>query len=477
MAKETKFHELKGVEVFDVGEWNGKKWTDEDLDEMVENFNELKATYDFPGKISHDESQGLVKAEGLPAIAYMEDLYRKGTKLVADFGRVPDVAYELLKNGAYRKVSAEIYEKVQLNGKWYKNVLSAVAWLGGQIPAVGSLSDALALYQRAGARALTFEGDARRTIVTFDTVLEELDDEAAKLEADLADLAERAKNATKGTRGAPAFRTFLGETLAKLRGLRKSKNAIGEDTSAEVRRTAIEKALRDQFGGYPYVVETFEDYAIVDRDGRYWQIPYAINDAGEVVLSAGDEVERTWRPKNAGPSGEEEADMATTKAVLAALGLPDTATDEQIVAAVNGLKAAKADHSATDVRVTQLETDLKTLREENGTLKSEFATRDANDAVKAAIEGHKILPAQEEWAKTYALKDLAGFKAFVEKAPEVFEAGERGSAGAAPDPKSEISQFQAKVAEKVKAGKNVDEAQREVAAEEPELFAAIRARR
>lgn len=37
-----------------------------------------------------------------------------------------------------------------------------------------------------------------------------------------------------------------------------------------------------------------------------------------------------------------------------------------------------------------------------------------------------------------------------------------------------IEQFQAKVAEKVKAGATVENAQREVAAEEPELFAAIR---
>lgn len=474
MAKETKFHDLKGVEVFDVGKWNGHEWTDEDLDEMVANFAELKPTYDFPAKLGHGDAQELVKAEGLPAAAWIKKLYRKGTKLVADLERLPDKIYELVKNGAYKQVSAEIYEKVQLNGKAYKNVLSAIAFIGGEIPAVGTLDDILALYQRADPHLVTFESGARRTIVSFTTKLEDLEDledEAASLEADLEELAERAKAATKGTRSAPAFRTFLSETLSKLRGLRKSKNAVGDDTSAEAVRSAIEKALRDQFGGNPYVVETFTDYVIVDREGRYWQTPYAINDAGEVTLSPGAEVERTWRPKNAGKPGEEEADMATAKAVLAALGLPETADEQAQLAAIDGLKATKTtNNSATDERITKLEAS-------NAKLEGELAKRDATSAVDDAIRAHKLLPAQQEWATEYAAKDPTGFKAFVEKTPELFRSGELGSSTAGPDPKSEVAQFQAKVAEKVKAGATVENAQRAVAAEEPELFAAVRALR
>lgn len=477
MAKTTKFHDIKGVEVFDVGKWNGRDWTDEDLDEMVENFAELAPTYDFPAKLGHGDAQELLKAEGLPAAAWIKKLYRKGTKLAADLERVPEKLYELVKNGAYKQVSAEIYEKVQLNGKAYKNVLSAIAFLGGEIPAVGTLDDILALYQRADPHVLAVDGAARRTIVSFATKVEDededdLEDDAVKLEADLESLAERAKAATKGTRGAPAFRTFLTETLSKLRGLRKAKNAIGDDTSAEVLRSAIEKALRDQFGGYPYVIETFTDYVVVEREGRYWQTPYAISTAGEVELSPGVEVERTWRPKNnAGPTGEEEADMATTKAVLAALGLPENADEQAQLAAIDGLKATKTtNNSATDDRITKLEAS-------NATLVAELAKRDATSAVDGAITSHKLLPAQKDWALEYASKDPAGFQAYVEKTPEVFKTTELGGAGDAPETKSDVAAFQAKVAEKVKAGATVENAQRDVAAEEPELFAAIRARR
>lgn len=41
-----------------------------------------------------------------------------------------------------------------------------------------------------------------------------------------------------------------------------------------------------------------------------------------------------------------------------------------------------------------------------------------------ALKAGKITPAQEEWAKSYALKDLDDFKAFVEKAPQVVPMGE-----------------------------------------------------
>lgn len=52
-------------------------------------------------------------------------------------------------------------------------------------------------------------------------------------------------------------------------------------------------------------------------------------------------------------------------------------------------------------------------------LEEKLADRDAEEAVELALKGGKITPAQRAWAKEYALKSPDGFKAFLEKAPQV----------------------------------------------------------
>ena len=43
-----------------------------------------------------------------------------------------------------------------------------------------------------------------------------------------------------------------------------------------------------------------------------------------------------------------------------------------------------------------------------------------------ALKAGKITPAQREWAKGYALKNLEDFRGFVEKAPQVVPMGDVG---------------------------------------------------
>jgi hypothetical protein len=501
----TKFFDLPGIQIFDVGTWNGKEWSDEDLDEMVANFIELSAAgYDFPGKLGHG-AQELLDREDLPAAAYIKRMYRMGTKLVADFTRVPEKVKTLLELQAYRTVSAEIYDKVQLLGKTYRNVVSAVAFLGGDIPAVGTLDDALALYDHASSRqplgALRFSQlqGAHREFVSWNPKEERVkqtkhaagdetvDDEAATLEKDLAKLAERASLATKGRTGAPQFRAFLRETMAKLRAMTSSKksNNTPTDTSLDEMREIVAAALRDQFGsgldGYmPYPYELYADYVIASKDGEFFKVTYAIGDDEDVTFGTPVEVEQVWQESkepgenpadaasmnSAGNTGKED-DMAITKTLATALGLPENADEPAVLKAIEGLKGTNTTLTA---RVEKLEADGK--------------TRDATEAVGAAIKAHKILPAQKDWAQSYAAADPAGFKAFVEKAPEVLDTSEKGSAADAAEPRSEVATFRAKVAEKVKAdtreidyGQKVTDAQRAVSVEEPELYAAIRTRR
>jgi hypothetical protein len=85
---------------------------------------------------------------GSPALGYIERLYRKGNKLLADIGSIPRKFYELIKAGSYRRVSAEVYwnYKDEKTGRLFPKVLKAVAFLGAEIPAVTNLDAVTGLY-------------------------------------------------------------------------------------------------------------------------------------------------------------------------------------------------------------------------------------------------------------------------------------------------------------------------------------------
>lgn len=130
---------IDGVEVFAVGEWNGDNYTTEDLDIMVDAFQETSETFTPPLKFGHDDNQTILQQDGLPAAGWISNLRRMGEKLIADFVDIPKQVFELIKNKAYDTVSAEIFWDAKVNGVSYKRVLSAVALLGADVPAVTNL--------------------------------------------------------------------------------------------------------------------------------------------------------------------------------------------------------------------------------------------------------------------------------------------------------------------------------------------------
>ena len=78
-------HRIQSVEIFSIGEWNGDGYKAEDLDEMVRAFEENKEHVRPFLKLGHSEDQRLLEAEGMPAAGWVESVYRKGDKLMADF--------------------------------------------------------------------------------------------------------------------------------------------------------------------------------------------------------------------------------------------------------------------------------------------------------------------------------------------------------------------------------------------------------
>lgn len=138
-----KLEELDAVEIFAAGTYYNETYTEDDIDEIVKNTNELieARKHDPPGKLGHDDDQAFAKESGLPAIGWVKKLYRKGNLMLADFAEVPSMVVEAIKKGLYKKVSAEIYmepsskREFGITGK----VLRAVAFLGADVPKVKGL--------------------------------------------------------------------------------------------------------------------------------------------------------------------------------------------------------------------------------------------------------------------------------------------------------------------------------------------------
>lgn len=112
--------------------------------------------------------------------------------------------------------------------------------------------------------------------------------------------------------------------------------------------------------------------------------------------------EKKEEPKPGAEGGEE---LVANSTILSLLGLKETARTEDVAAAITGLKAAP------DV--------VKELT----ALKEKMEQKEASEAVSDALKAGKLAAAQKDWATEYALKDLKGFQAFVEKAPVVVPMG------------------------------------------------------
>lgn len=153
-------HELKGREIFAVGTWNGIDFVEEDLDELISNFDKLKENFKVPLKFGHDEDH----KDGQPAIGWVSRIFKEGGKLFADFTDMPKVVYDAVQAKLYRTISVEILLKALIGGEKFYNVLDAVALLGADRPAVSGLADLNALLAKrtgfTGGHRVAFETNA-----------------------------------------------------------------------------------------------------------------------------------------------------------------------------------------------------------------------------------------------------------------------------------------------------------------------------
>lgn len=138
--------EIDKAEIFAVGNWNGVNITEATLDNIVENFERLREYIDIPIKLGHDDDQPLT--DGMPALGWVSKVWRDGKKLFAAFSDVPDIVAEAINKKLYKYVSIELAQGAELDGENIGDVMTAVALLGAELPAVKSIA-ALSKYMTA----------------------------------------------------------------------------------------------------------------------------------------------------------------------------------------------------------------------------------------------------------------------------------------------------------------------------------------
>jgi hypothetical protein len=140
---------ISNLEIFGAGQHNAMSGkiniTEADLDDMVTAFNELNGSNIVKPhlKLGHTDAQKWFgQKDGIPALGWIEKVWRIGGKLFADIANVPEALIDLIRQGRYHNVSAEVYwdAGIEHKGKKFNRVLSAVSLLGVEMPAVKDLA-------------------------------------------------------------------------------------------------------------------------------------------------------------------------------------------------------------------------------------------------------------------------------------------------------------------------------------------------
>lgn len=136
-------HEDVEMEIFRSGSYGDKgTWSDADLQQIADDYRaellEAPLTFDH--------------AQVGPAYGWVSRIRREGDRLVAALKGVPDTVRQLVRSGAYKRRSVELFRKLPQTGRPY---LRAVSLLGAATPEVKGLRD------------VCFSADAESTAVEF----------------------------------------------------------------------------------------------------------------------------------------------------------------------------------------------------------------------------------------------------------------------------------------------------------------------
>lgn len=214
-----------------------------------------------PIKLGHNEDQPLT--DGQPALGWVSRVYREGDKLLADFTDMPTAVYEMVKTGLYRFVSVELLKNVQAGTREIPWVLDAVALLGADQPAVGTLNDlqSLTMARRSALRArarVAFKRDIK-FFSTGDTKTMDEDKVKALLKQQKDELTASFTSQINAVKTESAQALEAEREKTRKAEIERHRDAIKSKFESAVKAEAIKPAVREQF----YKLTRVEDDAAV----------------------------------------------------------------------------------------------------------------------------------------------------------------------------------------------------------------------
>jgi len=140
---------IQNLEIFGAGSHSAQTGrvtvSESDLDQIVDAFNSLNGTNIVKPhlKLGHTDAQNWFgQKDGIPSLGWITRVWRQGTKLLADINDVPDSLLDMIRSKRFHNVSAEVFwdAPIEHEGRRFSRVLSAVAILGVEMPAVKDLA-------------------------------------------------------------------------------------------------------------------------------------------------------------------------------------------------------------------------------------------------------------------------------------------------------------------------------------------------
>jgi hypothetical protein len=292
------------AEIFAVGKWNGFDITQQMLVDLANNFTRLSEYVDVPLKFGHNDEQPLT--DGQPALGWVSKVWVEGEKLFAQFTDIPEIVYNAIEKKQYKNVSIEALFDVEHKGVQYGTVLTAVALLGVDMPAVNTLKD-LTTYMTANNLAFTSHATFSKKPFKHseDHTMGMTAEEQAEFDRLKAENKAKDDLLAKAATESAGFKAKVAEKDAEIDNLKKTedeakftaaKNTVEADLEDLVKENKITPAQRDNLtkdltaetiGNVEFTIKTLKDNSKVDDKNE--QGKHTKTDEDE-NLSADDQV-------------------------------------------------------------------------------------------------------------------------------------------------------------------------------------------
>lgn len=339
MAKKT---EDLTVELFAVGKWNGMPFDQTDLKSIAAAFHILGDNLRVPLKMGHNDDQPFT--DGQPALGWVTDLWEEGSKLFGKFSDVPGIVQKAFEKKLYRNVSIELEFGVEYKQQFFPYVLSGVALLGADIPAVNTLADLMAYMSKPTGGELKFSKKLTFTAITNQPVEDDIMPEKTEAQK-LAE--EQAKFTREKAEHDAAVAKFEAEKKQRAEEEARAKfNKARTDFTTKlddlVKDEVITPAQRDKFLG---------DFR--EDDGVISSLNYTVDSLRE-VFTKGEEQKKSGDTKKGEHTQSKTGDDKEDK------GEEGMTPDRIVLKRVNKLRAGNSslDFSAAKRMVLEDDTEL-----------------------------------------------------------------------------------------------------------------------